>query len=151
MKLGFRQIYIRPGASLPFSHHMQHLLRDQLSAAEGDAEEFVRRHGQDFKLVTNISAEVGTKENQIKGPTMFKRTRDVEYSLFLPYDAIAGASAMGRHVAAEFLLDGIRSIFQQAGVGVTHLDEKRGLLIERICSDPSMLSEPWPWPQQNQA
>lgn len=150
MKVGFRQIYIRAGASLPLSHHMQRLLAEELSTSEGDAEAFTQRHGKDYKLVTNISAEIGTKENQIKGPTIFKRTRDVEYSLFLPYDAIAG-SAAGRRVAAEFLLDGIRSVFQQAGAGVARLDEKKSFLIERICSDPSMLSEPWPWPEPSHA
>jgi hypothetical protein len=150
MKASFGQIYIRPGINFPFSHHMQRLLGDELSTVEGDAEAFIRKYGKDFKLVTNISAEAGTKENLIKGPTIFKRTRDVEYSLFLPYDAIAGSVA-GRRVAAEFLLDGIRSVFQQAGAGVARLDEKRSFLIERICSDPSMLSEPWPWSEPSHA
>jgi hypothetical protein len=144
MRVSIGQIYIVPGATFPFSHHMQLWLGEKLSSACNEPGEFQKRHGADFELMVRVSAKKGTSENEIKGPTVFRKTRDVEYTLFLPFDTIAG-SAGGCFVAAEFLLDGLLSVFQRAGLGTSKLNEQKSSLVAHICSEPSMLSKPWPY------
>jgi hypothetical protein len=41
-------------------------------------------------------------------------------------------------------LPSIRSVFQQAGIDPGRLDEKKSLILEHLCSDPAMLTMPWP-------
>jgi hypothetical protein len=143
VKVSVTQIYIEPGVWFPFSHHMQRFLREQLSTLSGEASEFCKKYGNNFALTINISAKQQIASSQIKGPSVFRKTRDVEYTLFLPFDAIMTPLG-GCRAAAEFLLDGVRTIFQKVGIEIAPLDEKRASIIEHLCSDPTMLDEPWP-------
>lgn len=143
MKISVGQIYIKPGVSFPFSHRMQIWLAGELSSAANDSAEFMKKYGTDFNLVVRISADTQISAPQIKGPTIFKRDRDVEFTVFLPFDTIASA-ADGCRAALEHLVTGIRSVFQQAGIDPGTLDEKRAFIIEHICAEPTMLKTPWP-------
>ena len=143
MRVSITQIYIKPGVEFPFSHLMQRWLSEELSSSADSSAEFVRKYGTEFEIAVNISADTQIMNNQIKGPGIYKKYKYVEYTLFLPYDVIDQASD-GRRVALEFLLDGIRSIFQKAGIDPEKLDEKRAFIIDHISSDPTMLDEPWP-------
>ena len=49
------------------------------------SEMFVKRYGDDFNLIFRMSAKSGIDETQILGPTVFKRDKDVEYSIYLPF------------------------------------------------------------------
>ena len=89
MNISVGQIYIEPGVNFPFSHLMQVWLGQQLSALASPTADFVNAYGIDFSLVIRISARKSLKANEIKGPTVFKRTKDVEYTIFLPYETIA--------------------------------------------------------------
>jgi hypothetical protein len=144
MKVSVSQIYIKAGVSFPFSHHMQRLLGEEFSGVSQDDGEFVRKHGGDFDLVINLSADVGIGQVRVKGPTVFKKTRDVEYTLFLPFDVIVGSSD-GCRSAVEFLVEGVRTIFRQAGIDTARLHERQASIVEQVCSNPIMLSRPWPW------
>jgi hypothetical protein len=148
MKVSIGQIYTTPGAKFPFSHHMQIWLGKELSAASGNAVEFRRRHGNDFELMIRVSARKGTSGNEIVGPTVFKKTKDVEYTLFLPFDAIVESSE-SRRAAAVFLVDGTRSVFDAGGIDVSLLTERRASIIDHIASSADMLSGPWTYLQVN--
>ncbi|HYO59109.1 hypothetical protein [Archangium sp.] len=144
MRVSIGQIYVKPGVSFPFSHLMQRWLSNELSSAASDSTEFERKYGAGFSLMVNVSADTQILDNQIKGPTIFKKDKDVEFTLFLPFDVIV-AAADGCRVALEYLLGGVCSVFQKAGIDPGKLDEKRAFIIEHICSDPTMLTEePWP-------
>jgi hypothetical protein len=144
MKVSVGQIYIKPGVSLPFSHLMQRWLSAELSSVTDDSVESERKYGAGFNLVINVSADTQISDNKIKGPTIFKKDKDVEFTLFLPFDVIV-AAADGRRVALEYLLGGIHSVFKQAGIGTERLAERKAFIIEHIYSDPTMLTEkPWP-------
>ena len=143
MKVYVTQVYVEPGVNFPFSHIMQGWLADELTSLADPRDEFERKYGSDFNLGVYISAYPKTVENVIKGPTVFKKKRDVEYTVFLPYDAIIEA-ANGCRVALEFLMDGIRNVFEQTGIDPRKLDLRRSGVIEHICSDAKMLKKPWP-------
>jgi hypothetical protein len=143
MKISIGQIYINPGVAFPFSHHMQGWLGEQLSSVSGDSEEFRRKYQADFRLIVRVSADTNSDENIIKGPTVFKRTKDVEYVIFLPFDIIS-RNSRGCSAAMELLMAGIGVIFEKVGLDTRELNDRKDSIIKHICSDPKMLKEPWP-------
>jgi hypothetical protein len=144
MNISVGQIYVEAGVSLPFSHLMQIWLGQQLSTLVLLTPDFAKVHGTDFALVIRISARKGLKENDVKGPTVFKRTKDVEYTLFLPYDTIVKCSD-GRRIATEFILDGVEAIVAMAKLDPGDLSARRVAIRDHLCTDPSMLKSQWPF------
>jgi hypothetical protein len=141
MKVWFGQIYIEPGVSFPFSHLFQRRLSAEVTALVEPSSTFLKKYGSDFELIFRISAKQGLKDNEIKGPTVFRKAKDVEYSIFLPFDVInRNADAPKR--ALSFLLKGVCKVFDMLEIDKTRLFNKQQSLIEGICSDPTMLEEP---------
>ncbi|HEV3081480.1 MAG TPA: hypothetical protein VGY66_17000 [Gemmataceae bacterium] len=137
MKVNFGQIYIEPGVNFPFSHHFQRLLSEAMTSLVTPSPEFIRKYGADFELMFNISAKRNMQDNEIKGPTVFKKTKDVEYSVFLPFDVINRSSEVPR-AALSFLFRGACSVFESLGIDTVKILEKQESLIEQVCSDPMM-------------
>lgn len=142
MKVSVGQVYIKPGVSFPFSTRMQVWLSQELTGAASDSVEFEKKYGAGFNLIVRVSAEKQISANRIKGPTIFKKAKDVEFTLFLPFDVIVVAEE-GCRVAVEHLLSGIRWVFEKTGIEPGKLDEKKNFIIEHICTDPTMLTGPW--------
>lgn len=142
MNVGVGQIYIRPGIKFPFSHHMQIWLGERLEALDLPAPEFEKRYGGDFTLMLNLSAKERLDALEVKGPTVFKTDKDVEYTIFLPFDVITAASDP-RRTASEHLVDGIKAVFNLCGVHTEHLERARSEIVEHLCSDPTMVTEAW--------
>lgn len=143
MRISVGQIYIKPGVSFPFSHIMQRWLGEELTAAADDWTEFAKKYGPGFSLVVRLSADTSIVSNVIKGPTVFRRDKDVEYTVFLPFEVIMTASN-GCGSAMRHLIDGVRVVFRLAGIESSSLDAKESSMIEHACSEPVMLEEPWP-------
>lgn len=141
MKVWFGQMYIEPGVRFPFSHHFQRRLSQQVTALVAPSAKFIKEYGQDFELMFNVSAKGGLENNEIRGPTVFKKTKDVEYTVFLPFTVIM------RHMdapkrALRYLLQGVCDVLDQLEIDRTKLVEKQERLIDSICADPMMLEEP---------
>lgn len=143
MRVSVGQIYIKAGVGFPFSVGMQRWLGGELSDLASDATAFAGRYGGDFSLMIRVSAETGIFENQIKGPTVFKKDKDVEYTVFLPYQAIM-VGAESRRLAAQFLIDGVREVFRQAGIDTEKLDACVENLVDQLSSGEGMVNKPWP-------
>lgn len=137
MKVWFAQIYIEPGVSFPFSHLFQRYLSNEITALVQPSEKFLELYGRDFNLIFRISAKRGISSNEIKGPTVFKRAQDVEYTVFLPFDVINRATESGK-AALELLLAGARCILESLDIDTSSILEKQKSLIAHICSDPAM-------------
>ena len=143
MRVFVGQIYITPGVSFPFSHAMQAWLSEQLTALSSPSAAFVKQYGTTFDVMLRISARAGSAETEFKGPTVFKADKDVEYTVFLPFDTIRAAGAGGRRLAAELLLSAVASVFDKLSVESPELSDRREELVARLSSDETMLSEPW--------
>lgn len=143
MEVAIGQVYIRPGVNFPFSFRMQVWLSKKLTSAATKADAFEKKYGAGFSLMINLSAKTQISANEIKGPAVFKKDKDVEYTLFLPFDVIRAAEE-SRQAAAEYLLTGIHSIFEKVGIDTIKLDKKKTSIIDNLCSDPTMLHGPWP-------
>ena len=88
MQVFFGQIYIKPGISFGFSHRFQTYLGQKVSALVSPSREFTERYGSDWELMFRISAKEGITENELRGPTVFRKDKDVEFTIFLPFDTI---------------------------------------------------------------
>jgi hypothetical protein len=150
MMVSIGQVYIKPGVNFPFSHLMQIWVSEELSSVADDCAEFQKKYGREFELIVRISADTQIADNVLKGPTVFRKAKDVEYSVFLPIDIIVKAPG-GCRVAMEFLMAGIRSVFQKVGIDPTKLDERKAVIIDHVCSDPIMLKQPWPYGREPSA
>jgi hypothetical protein len=101
---------------------------------------FIKKYGREFELMFNVSAKRGIRENEIRGPSVFRKTKDVEYTIFLPFDVIM-RDAEAPKSALRFLLEGVCTVFDLLEISKSRLLERQDELINGICSDPTMLEE----------
>ena len=85
MKIFVGQIYIKPGVSFPFSLRFQKWLGDALTQRVVASEVFRNAYSDSFSLGLRISAKDDIDQTEIKGPTVFKRDKSVEFTIFLPH------------------------------------------------------------------
>lgn len=137
MKVAFSQVYIEPDANFPFSVHFQRLMTEEVTAITTPSSKFTESFGIVSELIFRISAKHQLEDNEIKGPTVFKNAKDVEFTIFLPFDVIRGRADASKQ-ALHFLLKGVCSVFDMLAIDKTKLVDKQQALIERICSDPTM-------------
>jgi hypothetical protein len=137
MVANFGQIYIEAGVDFPFSYHAQILLSNSISPLLEVSPKFLANYGKGFELMFNISAKRRLSDNEIKGPTVFKKTKDVEYTIFLPYDVIRRAKDEHR-LALGFIFKGVYSVLESIDVDTTEVRKVEPDLIDTICADPTM-------------
>src|SRR5262249_28304632 len=106
MKVAFSQVYIEPGANFPFSVHFQRLLTTEVTALVQPSANFLETYGEVSELIFRVSAKHRLEDNEIKGPTVFKKEKDVEFTVFLPFDVIMTHSDAPKQ-AVHFLLKGV--------------------------------------------
>lgn len=140
MDVYFGQIYIEPGAAFPFSHHFQSRLSEAVTGLVKPSTRFVKEYGRDFALTFNVSAKRAIGDNDIKGPTVFKKTKDVEYSVFLPFDVIKRDADVSKS-ALTFLFKGMCSVFESLDIDTRKVREQEEALIQQICADPMMFEQ----------
>lgn len=143
MKVYVGQIYSQAGVSFPFSHLMQLWLGGELSRLASPSPAFEARYGADFSMVLRVNASTGAAATSINGPQVYRKDREVEFVVVLAYDVIM-SSADGCRVAVRALLDGIEVVFARSGINCDRLRAERESLVSHICTDTTMLTEPWP-------
>lgn len=148
MKVWFMQVYTEPGVNFPFSHHFQGRMSREVTALVKPSGKFSEKYGEDFELMFRISAKESLQENLVTGPDVFRKTKDVEYLVFLPFGVIM-RHADAPKVALQYLLKGVCDVFDRLEIDTTKLLEKRESLIAGICADPTMLEEPSFWEPDN--
>lgn len=141
MNVHFRQTYCVPDVYFPFSHLFQHRISEEVEALVEPSVKFVKKYGEDFDLIFNVSAKPGLSENEIRGPAVYRKTKDVEFTIFLPYDVIMRHADAPRH-ALRFLLKDVGEVFDKLEIEKTRFVEQQESIIEGICSDPTMLAAP---------
>jgi hypothetical protein len=137
MKVYFTQVYIEPGVVFPFSHHFQGRLSDEITALVAPSAKFTQKYGDNWSLGFNISAKRTICDNEIRGPSVFKKDKDVEYTVFLPFDTIQREASVAQS-AIKFLLQGICSVLGSLGIDATEIQARQSSLAESISSDPTM-------------
>lgn len=144
MTIHLSQIYGDPSAQFPFSYIFQRRISEELTGLVGDCTGFERRFGLDWKPILRMSARRGTRRYELAGPALFRRQKDVEYVIFLPFDEIAGRP--DAPIAAILaLLEGALDVFERLGIEVRPGDFDHESIAARVCSDRSVLTPRHPW------
>lgn len=140
MQVHFGQIYIEPDVYFPFSHHFQHRISEAVTDAVEPSAKFLKKYGGDFDLTFNVSAKKALRDNEIRGPTVFRKTKDVEYTVFLPFRVIKRHPDVPQ-TALRFLLKGACAVLESLDIDTAKIVEQQESLIEDICSNPIMFEE----------
>lgn len=141
MLVNFRQCYIEGGVNFPFSHFFQNRISEEITALVEPSAKFIKKYGEDFDLTFNVSAKAALQDNEVRGPTVYRKTKDVEFTVFLPFTEIMRHADAPKH-ALMYLLKGVFHVFDLLEIDSSQLLATQESLIEGICSDPTMLEAP---------
>ncbi|MFN9878321.1 MAG: hypothetical protein ACK557_07565, partial [Planctomycetota bacterium] len=84
-------------------------------------------------------AKSGLVAPEIKGPTVFKRDKDVEYTVFLPFDRAADLETSTLSRVLEMLLASVISILNGLGMSTMSLVNNSRAIVSQILSDNKMI------------
>ena len=138
MQIFFGQIYIKPGISFPFSLHFQRVLGERISSLVSTSVDFEKRYGSEWNIMIRISAKDGIEKNEIRGPTVFRKSKDVEFSVFLPF-AVISTKQEPLHSALSFLFSGTYSALEALDLVTSRLRESEHTITQAILSDATMV------------
>jgi hypothetical protein len=139
MTIGVGQIYVEVGATYPFTYHFQNWLSEELTKRVPPSKEFIEAYGTDFDLMFNVSAKTKINVPEIKGPTVFKRTKDVEFSVFLPHDGRQPCKPDDCRQPIKFLLDSIVIVLSRLDLDASNVLKDAPFLLEHTVTAPEMI------------
>jgi len=139
MNIYVGQIYIKLGVKFEFSYIFQRYIHSFLTENSIPSVEFVDKF-QDYELIFNMSAKKDIKDNEIKGPAIFKKTKKVEYSIFLPFDVIM-QNADYNYWALKYLFKGIYEVYDKYGFNYNSIKNNEEKTIKYILSDEKMFKK----------
>jgi hypothetical protein len=137
MKIYFGQIYVTPDVEFPFTISFQQRLSGEVSALLKPPESFIRRYGADWDVIFRVSAKRAITDNEIRGPSISKKDKNVEFTVFLPFDVIQSADAVSVS-AIQYLLRGTCSVLASLEFDVARLQAHQASLADTLSSDPAM-------------
>lgn len=140
MQIHFGQIYIEQGAYFPFTCDFQRYISAEVSSSVVPSTAFITKYGDDYSLIFRISAKQSLYENEIRGPTVFKKTKDVEFTIFLPFEEIMHR-AHPPSAALNWIFAGVYSVFDRLDIEAGTLRERQSFIIKHICSDSQMFED----------
>ncbi len=143
MKIYVTQIYIEVGATFPFGHLFQQRIHRELTQATVPSQLFLDKYGDNYTLIFRMSAKFSIAENEIRGPTNYKKSKQVEYSIFLPYDRIASEKEPNKS-ALLHLFQGIRSVLEKLEIDTAEIERRETNWIAEFCSEPTMFQDSEP-------
>lgn len=141
MKVAVSQVYIEVGVYYPFSYRFQVYISDELSKLVSPSAAYVERYGADYDLIINMSAKSGLTSAEVKGPTVFRKTKDVEYTVFLPFDRQERCDRASFRRALRELLGQITLILVRLEVDVSQLIRRSEAIVDRIVDDERMFED----------
>ena len=141
MKIHVSEFYVEPGATYPFSHIFSRWMSEQLSERVEPSEMFTRNYSKDFNLVFRLSAKASLTHSEISGPTVFRRTKDVEYSIFLPHEGRPPKTKMACKEPLRMFLESVVKVLQSLKADTRLIEADVPALIEHVVSEPTMFEE----------
>lgn len=134
------QIYIEPGVKFPFSIAFQQRISAQLTELVDGWGKNTAHYSDDFDLIFRLSSKSDIEEVEIRGPTIFKRDKSVEYSIFIPFKLLGNSKLRDYYNIIICLIDSIRSVFFKLGIDDKNLQNKSLKIAGDIVNDPEMFS-----------
>lgn len=127
-------IYPEAGVNFPISYLFMRLLREQLAQIEPQHHAVLQaKYGLDFTLGIILSAKTGTSQVEIKGPSISKKYKVVDYVLYIPF-AIAEEAETFYSQYVSFVCTGVATVlekFMDAGVVKEAVAKFKGCALEQ--------------------
>jgi hypothetical protein len=140
MRIYVSQIYVEPGVSYPFTHVFQKYLSALASEDTNGTEQFSSNYGEDYDLVFNVSAKTGLNSPEVKGPTVFKREKTVEYTIFLPFERKVAVNDESLSSTLRMLLSSMNAVLIELGMNTNRIANDPLGIARSVLEDPKMLS-----------
>lgn len=137
MNIYFAQIYIQAGASFPFSCEFQKYLSTEISSMTEPSVKFISLYGSEWNIMFRISAKKEIELTEIKGPTLFKKNKDIEYTIFLPYQVVLSDSNAYQKAFAQILSATCR-ILESLDITTTNIKSMSHHLSNEIFNNSKM-------------
>jgi hypothetical protein len=137
MDVQFSQFYVKPGVEFPFSIDFQIYLSNQFATRLIPSPLYVKKFGEDYALVFYISAKRRLKYNQIAGPSISRKARDISYTIFLPFTVIS-ATEDPHATAIEHILHGAMAVCQSLEIDCEKVRKRQAAIIKHIIARPKM-------------
>lgn len=122
---------------MPFATYFQRFLSDKLTDQAYPTSTFIDKYGSDYSLIFRLSAKHELDANEICGPTVFRKDKDVEFTIFVPFRKVTESNSPTR-TALGYLFDGFHEVYEQVGIdgGIDAGAEQE--LTNAICRDRRM-------------
>jgi len=141
MRVFVGQIYIQAGVNYPFSHEFQKWVGDELSNLVEPSDAFLEKYSEDFDLMFRLSAKTELNEIEIKGPTIFKKDKDIEFTIFLPYQRIPIEEKDSFKQPIKLFLEGVALALELVRIDSSMVRSDSSELAKKITSNSSMFKD----------
>ncbi len=79
--------------------------------------------------------------NEIKGPSVYRKDKDIEFTIFLPYTPIMQKEDPNKN-ALIHLLQGVCEALEKYEIDTSNIKNKQKEIISEIMASPEMFEEP---------
>lgn len=98
----------------------------------------ISRYSDEFNLIFRMSTKSGIDESEIRGPTVFKRDKDVEYTVFLPFRG-DHCDATALHEVVKLLISGIVRVLDDLGFDSANVSDGADDFANDVVPDAAMI------------
>ena len=141
MKVFIGQIYVEVGVSFPFSLAFQKWLGEEVTSRVEWSGDYARSFTEEYKIGFRISAKKNINTLEIKGPTIFKKDKSIEFTLFLPFkQEIADVGSIEACADAfAIVLEGISQCLLLLGLPTDKIQHAKPALLKFFKSDQRLI------------
>lgn len=102
------------------------------------SEEFNRRYGNDFRIIFTLSAKVAIFSPEIVGPLVYRKSKDVEYSIFIPHDGSDAATLSDYTTPIRNFIVGVTNALERLELDTSELRNNMDSIVKEITTDASI-------------
>ncbi|MBP7370758.1 MAG: hypothetical protein KA902_04895 [Arenimonas sp.] len=138
MRVFVSQIYIQPGVNYPFSCDFQKWIGNEITERVEPSCVFLKKYSEDFEILFRMSAKAELNDIEIRGPTVYIKTKDIEFTIFLPYSKISVGNMKSLEQPLILFFVGVSRALESLGIDSSKVRNDSLDLIEKIISNITM-------------
>ena len=138
MNVFVSQVYIVPGINYRFSQSFQKWLGKEITNRVQPSANFIKAYSEDYDLMFRISAKTNIHEPEIRGPTVFRDSKDIEFTIFLPHDGVTPLSTHTYRRVMISLIEAVIEVLESLELDASRLSSESSDLIHKVITTPEM-------------
>lgn len=140
MRVFVGQIYIQPGINYPFSNIFQKWVGEELTKLIKPSELFLKKYAEDFNVIFRLSAKSEINKAEIRGPTVFKKDKDIEFTIFLPHNGKPANKHDDCKQTLEIFFDCVVKVLESISIDSSEINKHIVDLVDKVISDETMFT-----------